>query len=147
MPIFFTKKSCNTNTQMPLTVNGICLFWQLNGIWGVIPPPPQRSKELQKVCPWNFYQILLSIRRHEITKIFSICGLVCKLQNKITIFENATSRHANFAKLCRIVHIDISGKSVEFHIDISKMGCFTEQSVKWYQMLVCEIQNGLWNVN
>ena len=27
-----------------LTVNGICLFWQLNGIWGgVVPPPPKIS--------------------------------------------------------------------------------------------------------
>ena len=53
-----------------LTVNGICLFWQLNGIWGGVVPPPLRSQELQKVWPWNFYQMLVYIRRHEIKKIF-----------------------------------------------------------------------------
>ena len=54
-----------------LAVNGICLFWQLNGIWGVgVVPSPLRSQELQKVWPWNFYQMLLFIKRHEIEKNF-----------------------------------------------------------------------------
>ena len=64
-----------------LTVNGICLFWQLNGIWGVVVPP-LRSQELQKVWPWNFYHMLVSIRRQEIKKNVDITGPVCKLQTK-----------------------------------------------------------------
>ena len=48
-----------------LTVNGICLFWQLNGIWGggntlLI------SQKLQKVWLWNFYHVLVPIRRYKI---------------------------------------------------------------------------------
>ena len=31
---------------------------------------------------------------------FDITGLVCKLQTEIPIFENATSKHANFTKFC-----------------------------------------------
>ena len=41
---------------------------------------------------------------------FDITGPVCKLQTKIPKipnFGNATSRHANFTKFCRIVHIDV----------------------------------------
>ena len=47
-------------------------------------------------------------------KKFDITGPVCKLQNKIQkipIFRNATSRHANFTKFCRIVHIDVRNKA------------------------------------
>ena len=39
-------------------------------------------------------------------KIFDITGGVCNLQTKIPknpIFGNATSRHANFTKFCRII--------------------------------------------
>ena len=66
-------------------------------------------------------------------KIFDITGPVCKLQTKIPkipIFRNATSRHANFMKFCRIVTIDVRNKPWKFQIDISKIGYFTEQSVK-----------------
>ena len=34
---------CRFDSLCLLTVNGICLFWQLNGIWGVVPPPPKNS--------------------------------------------------------------------------------------------------------
>ena len=73
-------------------------------------------------------------------------GPVCKLQIKIlkiSIFGNAIFRRANLTKFCRIVTIDVKNKTWKFPIDISKIGYFTEQSVKWRQMLVCKIQNGL----
>ena len=57
-----------------LTVNGICSFWQCNSIWG----GHLRSRKLLNVWPWNFYQMLPTMRRHEIKKIFSINGLFCK---------------------------------------------------------------------
>ena len=44
---------------------------------------------------------------------FDITGPVCKLQNKIpkiSILENATSRHANYTKFCRIINIDVRNK-------------------------------------
>ena len=59
------------------------------------------------------------------------------------VFGNETSRHAIFTKFCRIVTIDVRNKPWKFQIDNSKIGYFTEQSVKWRQMLVCKIQNGL----
>ena len=92
----------------------------------------------------NFYQMLLFIRRHEI--FFYTTGPFSKLQTKIpkiSIFENAFSRHANLTQFCRIVHIDVRNTPWQFQIDISKIDYFTEQSVKWRQMLVCKIQNGL----
>ena len=128
-----------------LTVNGICLFWQLHGIWGMVPPP-MRSQELQKLWPWNFYQILVSTRRHEIKKIFDRTCLVCKLQTKIPkdpIFGNATSRHANLTKFCRIVAIDVRNESWKFQIDISKIGYLTEQSVECRKKLICKMQKGI----
>ena len=73
------------------------------------------------------------MRRQEIRKKYAITLLVCKLQTKIPknpIFRNATSRHANFMKFCRIVTIDVRNKPWKFQIDISKIGYFTEQSVK-----------------
>ena len=79
--------------------------------------------------------------RYKIKKI-DLTGPVCKEQNKIPIFINATSSHANFMKFCRIVTIDVRNIPWKFQIDISKIGYFTEQSVKWRQMLVCKIQNG-----
>ena len=60
--------------------------------------------------------------------------LVCKLQTKILkipMFGNTSSRHANFTKFFRIVPIDVRNKSWKFHIDISKIGYFTEQSANW----------------
>ena len=86
----------------------------------------------------------------QIRKIFDISDLICKLQTKIPkipIFGNAISRHANFTNFCRIVHIDVRNKSWKFHIEISKINYFTEQSVKWGKNLVCKIQNGLWNAH
>ena len=77
---------------------------------------------------------------------FDITLLVCKLQTKIPknpIFRNITSWHANFEKFCRIVNIDIKNWSRKFESDISEIGYFTEQSLKWRQMLVYKIQNGL----
>ena len=100
---------------------------------GGVVPPPLRSQELQKVWPWNFYQMLVFIRRHEIKKFFDITGPVCKLQTKIPkipIFGNATSRHANLTKFCRNINIDVRNKPWKFQIDISKIGYFTEHSVK-----------------
>ena len=72
-------------------------------------------------------------------KQIDITGLVYVLQTKIPkipIFGNATSRHANCTKFCRIVHIDVRNKSWKFQIDILKIGYFTEQSVKYRKKLV-----------
>ena len=57
-----------------------------------------------------------------------------------TDFGNAFSRHANFTKFCTIVTIDVRNKPRKFQIDISKIGYFTEQSVKLRQVLVCKLQ-------
>ena len=79
-----------------------------------------------------------------------ITGLVCELQTKIPknlIFENATSRHANFTTFCKIFIIDIRNKPWKFQIDMSKIGYLTEQPAKLRQMLVCKTYNGLQNVN
>ena len=65
-------------------------------------------------------------------KEFDIIGPVCKLQTKFPktpIFGNATSRHANCTKFCRIVTIDVRNKPLNFQIDISKIGYFKKQSV------------------
>ena len=110
-----------------LTVNVISLFRQFNDIWRGWKHPI-RSRELQKIWLWNLYQMLVSIRRHKIKKI-KITGLICKVQTKIPknpIFRNATSRHANFTKFCKIVTIDLRNKPWKFQIDISKIGYFTE---------------------
>ena len=74
-----------------------------------------------------------------------ISGLVCKLKTiipKIQIFVNTTSRHSNFTNFDRIVHIAVRNEPWKFQIDISKIGYFTEQSVKCPKQLVCKIQNG-----
>ena len=47
----------------------ICIFCQLNGIWGVVPTPPKISGTT-KGMTMNFYQMLVFIRRHEIKKFF-----------------------------------------------------------------------------
>ena len=52
-----------------LTVNGICLFWQLNDIGGGGENTlPLRSRKLQKVWLWNFHHLLVPIWRHKIKK-------------------------------------------------------------------------------
>ena len=66
-------------------------------------------------------------------KQIDISDLVCRLQTKIPkipIFGNATSRHANLTKFCRNINIDVRNKPWKFQIDISKIGYFTEHSVK-----------------
>ena len=41
-----------------LSVNGICLFWHLNGIWGE-GGYHLRSQKLQTAWLWNFYHLLV----------------------------------------------------------------------------------------
>ena len=53
-----------------LTVNSICSFWQLTGIWGMWKTIPLRSLELLAVWSWNFYLMSSTIGRHEFQKIF-----------------------------------------------------------------------------
>ena len=142
---FFNRKCVSDFQLLLLTINSICSFWQWTGIWGVVPPSLRSRKPLD-IWSWNFCQMSSSVRRHEIRNFFDITWLVCKLQTKIPknpIFRNATSRNANFTKFCRIVTIDVRNKPWQFQIDISKIGYLTEQFVKWRQMLVCKIQNGL----
>ena len=71
---------------MLITVNGICLFCQLNSIWegGWKQPhfPPKISKTV-KVWLCHFYQMLVPIRRHKSKILFDITNLICKLQTKI----------------------------------------------------------------
>ena len=128
-----------------LTVNGTYLFWQLNGIWGGgWKHAPPRPRKLLKVWLLDFYQMLVSLRRHKIKKYFDANGPVCKWQIKISknlIFGNATSRRANFAKFCKIVNIDVRNTFWKFQIDISRIGYFTEKSVKCRKKLVSKIQN------
>ena len=62
---------------------------------------------------------------------------------KIPTFENATFKHTNVMKFCRVINIDVRNKPCKFQIDIIKIRYFTEQFVKWRQMLVCKLQNGL----
>ena len=51
---------------------------------------------------------------------------------------NATSGHASFTKFCMIINTDVRNQPWKFQIEILKIGYFTEQSVKWRQMLVCK---------
>ena len=124
-----------------LMVNdGICLFRQLNGIWGwiLVTTKGMTMKFLPDV---GIYKETRNKKKN-----FDIISPVCKLQTKVPknpIFWNANSRHAKFTKFCRIVHIGIRNKSWKFQIEISKIGYFIEHSVKWRQMLVCKIQHGL----
>ena len=78
----------------------ICLYMHCNGpkFWsyrgGGWKNPLLRSWKLQRVWQWNFHQILVSIRRHEIDKKN---GFVCKLQTefrKNLLFGNAFFRQA-----------------------------------------------------
>ena len=65
--------------------------------------------------------------------VFDLSHSVCNLQNKNyekPNFGNLTYRHQNFAKFCTDIHFDIKKKPWKFRIDISKIGNFTEQSVK-----------------
>ena len=99
-----------------LTVYSICSFWQLTGIWGVVPHPLRSQKPLD-VWPWKFYQNSSSVRRHEIRKKFERTWLVCKLQTKIPknqIFRKAYFRHSNITKFCRIVTIDVRNNPQNF---------------------------------
>ena len=61
-----------------LTVNGICFFWQLHGIWGEgVRKHPPSTPEISKTTKWlwNFYQMFVPIWRHIIKKIFLLSGL------------------------------------------------------------------------
>ena len=62
-------------------VIGICSFWQLNGIFGLVVPPCLRYPKLLNVWPWNFYQISKSMRRHEffLNSETVFLHLLCKL--------------------------------------------------------------------
>ena len=80
-----------------------------SGGWvGVVPPP--KISGTTKGMTMKFLLDVGIYKEARNQKKFDITGPVCKLQNKIPkilIFRNATSRHANFTKLCRIVNIDI----------------------------------------
>ena len=132
-----------------ITVNMIRIifwkFWQCNSIWGVVPSPPKISETTGPMTMKLLPDVKLNEEARNQKKI-DITWLVCKLQSEIPnnpIFRDATSRHANFTKFYRIVTTDVRNKPWKVHIDISKIGYFTEHSVKWRQMLVCKIQNGL----
>ena len=139
---FATGRGVSDFRSLLLTINSICSFWQLTGIWG------GGTTKISETTERMTMKFLPDVKQGgtKSKKNFDITWLVCKLQTKIPknpIFRNATSRHANFTKFCRIVTIDVRNKPWKFQIDISKIGYFTEQSVKWRQMLVCKIQNGL----
>ena len=140
---FATGRGVSDFRSLLLTINSICSFWQLTGIWG--GGTTKISETTERMTMKFLPDVKLSKEaRNQI--FFDITRLVYKLQTKIPkipIFRNATSRHANFTKLCRIVNIDIRNWSWKFQIDILKICYFTEQSVKWRQMLVCKIQNSL----
>ena len=90
-----------------LKINGICLFGQLNGIWGAENPP--KITKAKKGMTMNFLQDVDTHIRPK-TIFFILTGPICKLQTKIMktpIFGNATARHANITKFCRIINIDI----------------------------------------
>ena len=110
-----------------------------NGIlWGENNPLRSRTRydyEIFNIC-WYSY------RGTNSKKCFDISCLLCKLKNKIpkiTIFENTTSRHANITKFDSFVHIDVRNKSWKFQIHISKIGYFTDESVKCRKKL--EVKN------
>ena len=115
----------------------ICLYWQLNGIWGI--------SGTTKGMAINFYQMLVSIRRHKIKKNVDTTGQVCKLQTKVPknqSIKNAISWHTNFTNLCRIATNDIKNEPWKFQINISKIGHFNKTICKMLKKLVCTIQNG-----
>ena len=125
-----------------LTVNGICLFRQLYGILGDDPP------DISGTTKGRTMKFLPDVGNHKEArnqKKIDITGLVCTLQTKIPkipIFENATFRHANLTTFCRNINMDVRNKPRKFQIDISKIGYFTEDSVRCRKKLVCKIQNG-----
>ena len=61
-------------------------------------PSPPRSLKPQKLWLWNFTIGWYPYGGTKSKSFFDISGKVCK----ILIFENATSRHANFKKYCRL---------------------------------------------
>ena len=105
-----------------------------NGIWGRwVHPPPKISGTTKGMTMKFLPDVGIHKEARNQKKNFDLTGPVCKLQTKIlknTIFGNATFGHANFTKFCRIVTIDVRNKPWKFQIDISKIGYFTEQSVK-----------------
>ena len=128
--------------NITLTVNSICSFWQLTGIWdGRAETPPLRSWELLDVWPWNFYQMSSTIGRHEIQNNFDITHLICKLQVRkfkkrldCLLSGNETYEHVSFTKFCRIINIDVKNQPWKFQIDILQIGYITEQSVKCWSV-------------
>ena len=72
-------------------------------------PPPKISGTTKGMVMKFLPQVSIH-KEAQIKKFFDITGLVCKLQNKIlkiSIFGNATSRHANFMKFGRIINVDV----------------------------------------
>ena len=103
--IYCVPKKGNANFKnQRLMVSAFSDSLMASGGWFHHPP---RSQELQKLWPWNFYHMLVSIRRYEIKKAFDKSDK-CKLQTKVLklpIFKNAISRHAtlpNFAGLSKL---------------------------------------------
>ena len=95
--------------------------------------PPWALRNYKRYDHEIFTRCCYSLGGPKSKKIFDITGPVCKLQTKIPkipIFGNATSRHANLTKFCRNINIDVRNKPWKFQIDISKIGYFTEHSVK-----------------
>ena len=125
--------------------------YYLNGQWHLLYLTayciPLRSRKLMTM---NFYQMSSPMGKHEMQKKIGISHLVCKSRvsnvkrRSNSLFSgNTTSGYANFTKFRMSISIDVRNKPWKFQIDMSKIGYFTEQSVKWRQMLVCKIQNGL----
>ena len=78
---------------------------------------------------------------------FEIIYLVCKLwvikvqKRSNSLFSgNSNSGHANSTIFCRIISTDVRNKPWKFQCDFLKIGYFTEQSVKWSQMLVYKMR-------
>ena len=104
-----------------LKVSNFCSSRQLNGIWE----------------GWSNHLISHTmsclIWRHEITKKFDITDSVCNLQTKNwenLIFRYPASSDQNFAKFCKVIHLDVRKQSWKFQIDISKIDYFTGRPLK-----------------
>ena len=74
--------------------------------------------------------MLVSVKKYEIKKYWhdwSELKITDQNTGKITIYGNSTFRRTNFKKFCRI---DVRKWTWIFQNDISKIGHFTEQSIK-----------------
>ena len=70
------------NVAVALTVNGICLSWQLNGILWMETPPPEISKTTKGMTV-KFLSYVGTHMEAQNKKNSEMSDLVCKLQAKI----------------------------------------------------------------